>query len=160
MEKYEFKKIDLDNYELIYDYKHIDLNTKEEVTEKIVLPFKRTVGLAKKLQSLDFDARLKMFEYLKENGKTKNDFITQKTDENGKVIIDESNYKEFEKQFMQREQYRLAEEIYSEILGKSLTQIIMEIGLNTNNDIAMLGIKLRAILMGEEQIITPSTSGK
>ena len=53
--KYEFKEISLDNYELHY----IDKEGKEKV-----IPFKRTVELAKKLQSADADARFEMLEYL------------------------------------------------------------------------------------------------
>ena len=64
MSKYEIKPIDTDTFELHY------INRDNQ---SVVIPFKRTVELAIKLQSVDSNARFKMYEYLTSIGKSKKD---------------------------------------------------------------------------------------
>ena len=101
--KYEFKELSLDNYELTYTSKD---------GKKKILPFKRTVELATKLQGADANARLKMLDYLTKQGKTKQDLIIERTSVDGKIIVDESNYREFEANFIQKEAIDLLIDIF------------------------------------------------
>lgn len=137
--KYEFKEISLDNYELHY----IDKEGKEKV-----IPFKRTVELAKKLQSADADARFEMLEYLTKNGKSKNDFIIEKH-ENGKTIIDETNYREFEASFIERKQLELALEVYKMLFNMELTDLYLDMGITDKDQekVQEFSLELRDILI-------------
>ena len=136
---YEFKEISLDNYELHYTNKD---------GEKKVIPFKRTVALAKKLQSADANARMKLMEYMTERGKTKNDYIIERH-EGEKIIRDETNYRELETQFIQSEAIQLADEMYKELFNMGLAELIVDMGVNENDGekIQEFGIELREILV-------------
>ena len=60
---YKFTQKNLDEYEL-------EINSE-------IIPFKITVGLAKEIQSIDKDARLKFFQYLNEKNVSKKDLIKE-----------------------------------------------------------------------------------
>lgn len=138
--KYEFKTVNLDNYELHY----------KKDNQEIVKPFKRTVELASKLQSVDADARFKMFEYLTKNVKSKQDLIVERKDENGKIIVDESNYREFEANFVLQAQYEMAKELYMTLFGMTLEEIIIELNL-TEQEAYLFGGKVRELLINGVQ---------
>ena len=118
--KYEFKEVSLDQYELIYT----DKNGKE-----VIKPFKRTVELASRLQSGDAEARMELYSYLTKVGKTKEDFIIEKT-ENGKIIRDETNYREFESDFITKKSFEIAMEIYKDLFGMDFPELLVDMGLN------------------------------
>ena len=66
--KYEFIKIDLDTYKLVYTNKE-----KKEVS----IEFKRTIEMAEKLQGIVATARLNMYKELNQNQIAERTNITQ-----------------------------------------------------------------------------------
>ena len=93
--KYEFIKVDLDTYKLVYTSKD-----KKEVS----IEFKRTIEMAEKLQGIETTARLNMYKELSKQGITKNDLIIKKDDGKGHITYDETNYQEYEKFYIQLEE--------------------------------------------------------
>jgi len=152
---YEFIEKSLDEYELHY--------TNKEGKE-VIKPFKRTVDLAVKLQSGDADARFKMLDYLTKNGKTKEDLIIERK-ENGKIIRDETNYREFESSFLLQYQYETAMKLYEELFGMDFTELLLDMGLSEENSndfndkIVPFSTELREILVNGK-VKTPSTTQK
>lgn len=144
MSKYEFKTIGLDQFELHYD------KEEEGIIEHKIIPFKRTIELAKQMQSLDATARFNMLNYLNSIGKTKKDLIVERKTPDGKIEIDESNYREFEESFLREERFRLANQVYESILGMDLLTTLQEVGLDNEKDALLFSTKLRMILMSEE----------
>lgn len=121
--KYEFIEKNLDEYELHYTNKD---------GKEVIKPFKRTVELAHKLASADKEARMELFTYLTSIGKTKNDFIIQRK-ENGKIIYDETNYREFEASFLQEIALKQAFEIYKELFQMEAVDFLVDLGINEND---------------------------
>lgn len=148
MAKYEFKKISIDNFEL-----HYEKNGKE-----VVIPFKRTIALAKKMQSLEATARFNMLSYLNSIEKTKKDLIIERKMPDGSTQIDESNYREFEENFLVQERYKLANEVFEDLLGKNLIEIVVEIGLNEEEEAFKFSSELREIITTEDY--TPRTTAQ
>lgn len=136
---YEFKEISLDNYELHY--------TNKDGIEKVI-PFKRTIELASKIQSGDANARIKLYEYLTKLGKTKNDYIIEKN-VNGKIVRDETNYRELESSFMEKEQIELAMEVYKELFKIDLIDLYLDMGLTDKDQdkVQEFSLELREILI-------------
>lgn len=118
--KYEFKEIGLDDYELHY--------TDKEGKEKVI-PFKRTVKLAKELQSVEANAKMKLMEYLTQIGKTKNDFIIER-EENGKIIRDETNWRELEKEYLDNQRLLSINEIYKQLFNMELAELIIDMNVS------------------------------
>ena len=145
--KYEFKETSLDNYELHY----IDKNGKEKV-----IPFKRTVKLASRIQSAEADARFKMMEYLVSKGKTKDDYIIEKKVD-GKIIRDESLYREFEASFIDNERLNLSMELYRELFNMGADELLIDMGINESNmkELEAFSTELRSILI-DGKTKTPS----
>lgn len=152
---YEFVEKTLDDYELHY--------TNKEGKE-VIKPFKRTVDLAVKLQSGDADARFKLLDYLTKKGKTKEDLIIERK-ENGKIIRDETNYREFESSFLLQYQYETAMKLYEELFGMDFTELLLDMGLSEENSndfnekIVPFSTELREILINGK-VKTPSTTQK
>ncbi len=149
--KYEFKEIGLDEYELHYTNKD-----KKEV----VIPFKRTVELAHKLASADKDARMELFTYLTSIGKTKNDFIIKK-EVDGKIIYDETNYREFESGFLQNKALEIAIKLYEDLFKMDFADLVLDMGLNENDAEAWSNFNLElhdVIVNGKTK--TPSAKQK
>ena len=137
MSKYEIKPIDLDNFELHYINKD---------NQPVVIPFKRTVELATKLQSVESNARFKMYEYLTSIGKSKNDLIVERKNPDGTIIVDETNYREFEANFLLQEQYKVATEVFKEVLGRTVEELIIDMNLGSEESY-LFSSKLREILI-------------
>lgn len=137
MSKYEIKAIDTDNFELHYINKD---------NQSVVIPFKRTVELAVKLQSVDSNARFKMYEYLTKMGKTKKDLIVEHTNPDGTITVDESNYREFEANFLLQEQYKVATEVFKELLGRTVEELVIDMNLESEESY-LFSSKLREILI-------------
>lgn len=152
---YSFKELNLDEYELHYTNKD---------GKEVIKPFKRTVSLANKLQSGDADARMELFDYLTKMGKTKNDFIIKK-EENGKIVYDESNYREFESSFIIRKQYEIAMKIYEELFNMDFPSLLLDMGLSEEtaedftSKIEQFSNELREILINGK-VKTPSKQNK
>ena len=137
MSKYEIKPIDLDNFELHY------INRDNQ---PVVIPFKRTVELATKLQSVDSNARFKMYEYLTSIGKSKKDLIVERKNPDGTITVDETNYREFEANFLLQEQYKVATEVFKEVLGRTVEELIIDMNLESEESY-LFSSKLREILI-------------
>lgn len=137
MSKYEIKPIDIDNFELHYINKD---------NQSVVIPFKRTVELAVKLQSVESNARFKMYEYLTSIGKSKKDLIVERKNGDGTITVDETNYREFEANFLLQEQYKVATEIYKDLLGKTVEELVIDMNLSSE-DSYLFSSKLREILI-------------
>ena len=118
--KYEFVEKGLDDYELHYTNKD---------GKEVIKPFKRTVELAHKLASADKDARMELFTYLTSIGKTKDDFIIKK-EEDGKIIYDETNYREFESGFLQNKALEIAIRLYEDLFKMDFADLIMDMGIS------------------------------
>lgn len=149
--KYEFKEIGLDEYELHY----INKDGKE-----VIKPFKRTIELAHKLASADKEARMELFTYLTSVGKTKDDFIIKK-EVDGKIIYDETNYREFESNFLQNKALEIALKLYKDLFGMDFTELVLDMGLNENDVEAWGNFNLElhdVIVNGKTK--TPSTTQK
>ena len=137
MSKYEIKPIDTDNFELHYINKD---------NQSVVIPFKRTVELAVKLQSVDSNARFKMYEYLTSIGKSKKDWILVRRNGDGTITVDETNYREFEANFLLQEQYKVATEIFKELLGRTVEELVIDMNLSSEESY-LFSSKLREILI-------------
>lgn len=137
MSKYEIKPIDIDNFELHYINKD---------NQSVVIPFKRTVELAVKLQSVDSNARFKMYEYLTSIGKSKKDLILERKNGDGTITVDETNYREFEANFLLQEQYKVATEIFKELLGRTVEELVVDMNLSSEESY-LFSSKLREILI-------------
>ena len=144
--KYEFKELSLDNYELHYVSKD---------GKKKVLSFKRTIELAQKLQSADANARLKMLDYLTKLGKTKNDLIIEKI-ENGKIIVDETNYREFEANFIQKEALELLVDIFKTLFNGTPDEIMLDMGVENHQEEALNFVEELRDLLINGKVKTPS----
>lgn len=113
--KYNFKKVDDDNYILEYKDKQI--------------PFKYDVNLIVMMSSINADARMKMFASLKKNGLTADDLKT-KAIKDGKTIIDETEYNKMEKAYIDSEIATKAIEIIDNMFNIDALKLIDDIGLN------------------------------
>ena len=137
MSKYEIKPIDTDNFELHYINKD---------NQSVVIPFKRTVELAVKLQSVESNARFKMYEYLTSIGKSKKDLIVERKNGDGTITVDETNYREFEANFLLQEQYKVATEIFKDLLGRTVEELVIDMNLSSEESY-LFSSKLREILI-------------
>lgn len=145
--KYEIKEISLDNYELHY---------KNKDGKDVVRPFKRTVELASKIQGATASARFKLFDYLTKLGKTKKDFIIERKDEEGRIVVDESNYRELEASFLLEEQMQLALDLYKELFGIDLPDLLIDMGIENNGEVVgKLSTEIREIIINGK-LKTPS----
>ena len=113
--KYEIIKEGLDDYILKYKDKKIR--------------FKSTVNIVNRLQETTKKARMQMVMDLAKEGKTIKDLIIE-TEVNGKIIQDHSNKDFIEEGYIQQVQAEVFNNIIKEMLGMSLEELVMDIGLN------------------------------
>lgn len=122
--KYEFIKIDLDTYKLVYTNKD-----KKEVS----IEFKRTIEMGKELQSINAKARIEMFKNLTEMGLTKDDLIIKKKDGKGNTIYDETNYQEFEKKYIEEMSVSTIDELIRKCFNKNVLELFEDMGVDIKN---------------------------
>ena len=113
--KYEIIKEGLDDYILKYKDKKIR--------------FKSTVNIVNRLQETTKKARMQMVMDLAKEGKTIKDLIIE-TEVNGKTIQDHSNKDFIEEGYIQQVQAEAFNNIIKEMLGMSLEELVIDIGLN------------------------------
>lgn len=130
--KYEIIKEGLDDYILKYK------------DEKI--RFKSTVNIVNRLQETTKKARMQMVMDLAKEGKTIKDLIVE-TEVNGKIIQDHSNKDFIEEGYLQQAQSEVFNEAVKEMLGVSLEELVVEIGLN-ENEIVKFGEDLGKCIVG------------
>lgn len=132
MKKYEIKKLGVDDYLLTYKDKEIH--------------FKSTVNIVNKLQDATRQARFKMINDLAKEGKTVKDLIVE-TNVDGKTIMDHSNKDYIEEVYLQQEQTTIFNEAIKEMLGISLEDLIIEIGLD-EKEVEEFGADLGRCMIG------------
>lgn len=126
---YKFKKLDNDNFILMY----------EKGQEKKNIKFKRTIKTAQRLQSLDSEARFRVIRKISEMGYTmdNNPFIVTRT-EGSKTYRDESNFNYL---IEQEKQYAMAEiiaDIVKDTLGMEFDNLVIELGISATDEQAIV----------------------
>ena len=146
--EYEFKKISLDEYELIY---------KKDNEEKKI-PFKRTVGIAEMLEGITAEAKFKLGEFLTKKGKTRDDLIVKRDLGNGKVVYDENNYLQLEQQFIQEEQILTVNKIIEKCFNMNMFKLFGELGIDLSStdpkvckEVELFGQKLMTVLSQNDE---------
>lgn len=130
--KYEIIKDGLDNYVLKYKDKEI--------------PFKSTVDIVSRLQDTTKKARMNLVMDLAKEGKTIKDLIVE-TEVNGKVIQDHSNKDFIEEGYLQQAQAEVFNEVVKDMLGMSLEELVIDMGLN-EKEVEEFGVKLGECIVG------------
>ena len=134
--KYEFIKIDNDNYKLKYKEKEFE--------------FKKDVALMNEFQGLNAKARNKLIIDLAKEGLTTKD-LTIKKEENGKIYYDNTNIKEMEKNYLNMESLNMFDRITNKYFKMSLLELIDDIGINDENEVEEFSTKLIKVLTGKEE---------
>lgn len=132
MKKYEIIKDGLDNYILKYKDKEIN--------------FKSSVGIVNKLQESIKKARMNLVMDLAKEGKTIKDLIVE-TEKDGKTIQDHSNKDFIEEGYIQQAQTEAFNEVVKEMLGSSLEELIIDMGLN-ENEVEEFGVDIGKCMVG------------
>ncbi len=129
MKQFEIKKLGEDEWEL-----------KSLVNDNSI-KFKRNVKLAKAIQDITPNARLKMIKFLKEKGMTKDDLIDKKV-KNGKIIYDETAYRELENGFIRDETTNFTYELFDIIFGKTPEELTVYLGITNEDESNRLGVEI------------------
>ncbi len=124
MKKYNFEFVKENTYKLSFTNKN---------GEKIEKEFVRDVETAKKLQQIQAKARLKMLSELSKLGMTKEDLIIKKEVGKGQVIYDETNYKEYEKTFIEAESIEVVNDLFTKCFGMNIIELIKEFNIDINS---------------------------
>lgn len=116
--KYEFIKKDLDTSILKYKDKEFEI--------------KRDVNLQVLVQGVHSRARTKMYIELTKQGIKKDDLIITEI-KDGKTYVDNSNLQEIENGYIEMETLNLMNDICKRYTNMDFTDLIMDIGLDSNN---------------------------
>ena len=130
--KYKIIKEGLDNY--ILKYKDQEIR------------FKSSVDIVSKLQETTKKARMNLVMDLAKEGKTIKDLIVE-TEKDGKIIQDHSNKDFIEEGYLQQAQTEIFNEVIKEMLGVSLEELVMDMGLN-EKEVEEFGIELGKCIVG------------
>lgn len=144
---FEFVNVELDKWEFKYT------NLKDE---QVVIPFTRTIEIAKTLEGIIPNARMKMFKDLTAQGLTKNDLIIEKV-ENGKKYFDETNYKMFEEKYIEEQSLISLNECFEKCFKKSLIEVVSDIKDLTEEKASKLSAEFTLIMVGKK---APSEENK
>lgn len=146
--EYEFKKISLDEYELVY---------KKDNEEKKI-PFKRTVGIAEMMDGITAEAKFKLGDFLTKKGKTRDDLTIKRDLGNGKIVYDENNYLQLERQFIQEEQILTVNNIIEKCFNMNMLKLFEELGIDLTNtdpkigkEMELFGQKLMTVLSQNDE---------
>lgn len=134
--KYEISKLSMDEYVLKYKNEEIKFNSK--------------VDFVSKLQNVNKEARLRMINDLAEKGKTIKSLIKEEI-KDGKTYVDNSNKDYIEKAYIEEVQSEVFNKIIKEMLGKDLQELVMDIGLDSEEEVNKFGEELGNILVGRFQ---------
>lgn len=146
----EIRKINIDEYELVYTNKS---------DEEVVIPFKRDIELQKTLESINSTARLKMYKELTKQGITKDDLIIKRV-EKGKTIIDETNYKEYENNYIQEATLEILDDVYRKCFKKGVVELILDMKNVNETNVAELSASITNVLLGRDNEEIPSSNEK
>lgn len=136
--KWNIRKEGVDNYFLEYKDK--------------IIPFHSNVGLVMELQNVYKNARINMIKDLKDKGLTLQDLVVETKTDDGKVIYDNSQRNYLEESFIQEEQMRVMQDIIQKTLNISYTDLILDIGFETQAETNEFFTELGNCLIGK----TPS----
>lgn len=117
--KYEFTQLEDDNVVLKYKDKEFK--------------FKRNIKLISEMQGLVMRARIKMTQDLAKDGISVNDLIIEKK-EKGKTYYDNSNKLELEKAYQEQATLDYFNEKCEEIFNMDLSSVMLDIGLETEDE--------------------------
>lgn len=118
---YQFKKVNDDEFILV-------IGDKE-------YPFKRTIDLAKKYQSIDLETTYVMSEFLAERGETLDNTKLRVTrEENGKTIVDESNLKALEKKANTIATERVLDDVFQKLIGMKYIETLLAVGIDIKSE--------------------------
>lgn len=129
MKQFEIKKLGEDEWEL-----------KSLVNDNSI-KFKRNVKLAKAIQDITPNARLKMIKFLKEKGMTKDDLIDKKV-KNGKIVYDETAYRELENGFIRDETANFTYELFNVVFEKTPEELTVYLGITNEDESNRLGVEI------------------
>ena len=135
--KYQIIKNATDDYTL--KYKDKDFNYKSDIE------------LISKLQEAPKNARIKMLKDLAKEGISLKDF-TIESRKDGKTYFDNTNKNELENTYIQNEMLEVINNSCKQNFKLSLTELILDIGLDTTEEQEKFSSELGASLMGR----TPS----
>lgn len=134
MEKrYEFIKNAADDYTLKYKDKEIN--------------FKSTVDIVKRLQEAIEKGKNKLIFDLAKEGMTIKD-LQKEEKKDGKTYVDNSNYEALEKNYIQKAQSDIFMDVIEELFNKKFTDLILEIGIDNEEEMEQFGTDLGNILNG------------
>ena len=140
MKKYEFIKNGMDDYTLKYKDKEIKLNSK--------------VDYIKELQEVNKNARLKMIADLTSKGMSVKDLVKEEK-KDGKTFYDNSNKEYIEEAYINEVQQETFSNIIKKMIGKTLEELVFDIGLENEEEITEFGNEIGNILLGKN----PSGTG-
>lgn len=138
--QFEIKKIGTDEWEI------------KSLINNNSMKFKKNVKLAREIQNITPNARLKMIQFLKEKGLTKNDLIERKV-KNNKVIYDETNYRELENGFIRDESINFTYNLFETVFNKGPEELATYLGITNNNEADRMGYELgKALGLNQKKI--------
>lgn len=132
--KYEFIRNGTDDWSLRYKDKEIKFNSKVE--------------FIKDLQDVPRRARVKMVKDLAKDGMTVQSLIVEHT-EGSKTIQDHSNKDFIEKGYIQEAQVEVMNEIIKKMFGMDYMSLLIDIGIETEEEGTKFGEDIGAILRGQ-----------
>ena len=133
VKKYKFVRKGVDNWVLQYKDKEIECNSK--------------VNFIKELQDVPRKARVNMVMDLAKKGMTVKDLIVEHT-EGSKTIQDHSNKDFIEKGYVEQAQAEVFDNIVKEMFGMDYTTLVLDIGLETEEETIEFGKELGDVLKG------------
>lgn len=133
--KYKFEQLSSDNYKLTYQDKSFE--------------FKSDVNTTKELQSLTAVGRKKMIIALAKEGLSIKQ-LTIETKVNGKTYYDNSNVVEMEKSYQEEAMLEYFDKKCIQIFGLPIQDLMLDIGLETQEEGKQFGIELIKCLTGKK----------
>ena len=134
MEKYKITKISMDQYKLEYKDKVIEFNSKVEY--------------ANDTQNIIKTARLRMVADLTSKGISVKDLVKEEK-KDGKTLYDNSNKEYIEEAYINEVQEEILNEIIKKMMGKTFEELVLDIGLENENEIIKLGEDLGKVISNQ-----------
>lgn len=138
--KYEFKCVGTDDFILEYE------KNDNGITEDKEIPFRRTIEIARRIQSVNAEAREEMLSHLTKIGKTSNDFIITRVNGDGTTTYDETNYHALENSYLETTGAKIIDDITKITLGMNIEAILKELNLTKKEDVELFTKKFLTIL--------------
>lgn len=121
MKEYKYNKVALDEYTL--EYRNINgIDVKR--------PLKRSIEMAQKIQGIPVKSRIKMYKEMTKNNITKEDLIIKTTKEDGTIVYDETNYREFEQKFMGETVIEVIGDLIKSSFNVELVELMRDMGVD------------------------------